>query len=154
MGIPYFFANYYFTLWTAFSSLHKFFTKSLQIRLFRDFLHCQSSVLQYQAPKASSFPHLSEQNQKYQYFLLFCPCVPIKEYCRLCLLPDSEDTLKARCNVILKQRDKAYKRLKEAQSTVSYTENKVRHYEDILSGILPDDTNPQNRTGSSKPQKH
>jgi len=32
--------------------------------------------------------------------------------------------------------------------------NKVRHYEDILSGILPDDTNPQKWTGSTKPQKH
>ena len=78
----------------------------------------------------------------------------IKEYCRLCLLPESEDTLKARYNIILKQRNEAYKRLKEAQYTVSYMENKVKHYKDILSGILPDDTNPQNWTESTKPQKH
>ena len=78
----------------------------------------------------------------------------IKEYCRLCLLPESEDTLKARYNIILKQRNEACKRLKEAQYTVSYMENKVKHYKDILSGILPDDTNPQNWTESTKPQKH
>lgn len=78
----------------------------------------------------------------------------IKEYCRLCLLPESENTLKARYNIILKQRGESYKRLKEAQATVSYMENKVKHYEDILSGILPDDTNPQNWTESTKPQKH
>ena len=78
----------------------------------------------------------------------------IKDYCRLCLLPEAENTLKARYDIILKQRDEAYKRLKEAQAAVSYMENKVRHYEDILSGILPDDTNPQNWTESTKPQKH
>lgn len=78
----------------------------------------------------------------------------IKEYCRLCLLPESQDTLKARYDIILKQRDEAYKRLNEAQATVSYMESKVRHYEDILSGILPDDTNPQNWTESTKPQSH
>ena len=78
----------------------------------------------------------------------------IKEYCRLCLLPDSEDTLKERYNIILKQRDEAYKRLSEAQVTVSYMESKVKHYEDILSGILPDDTNPQKWTEDTKPKKH
>lgn len=78
----------------------------------------------------------------------------IKEYCRLCLLPESVDTLKARYNIILKQRDEAYKRLNEAQAAVSYMENKVKHYEDILSGILPDDTNPQNWTEKTRPQKH
>ena len=78
----------------------------------------------------------------------------IKEYCRLCLLPESEDTLRARYNIILKQRDAACKCLREAQATVNYMESKVKHYEDILSGILPDDTNPQNWTESTKPQKH
>ena len=78
----------------------------------------------------------------------------IMEYCRLCLLPQSEDTLKARYRIILKQRSEAYKRLSEAQATVSYIENKVRHYEDILSGALPDDTNPQKWTESTKPQIH
>ena len=78
----------------------------------------------------------------------------IKEYCHLCLMPESEDTLKARFSIILKQRDEAYKRLDEAKAAVSYMENKVRHYEDILSGMLSDDTNPQKWTESTKPQKH
>ncbi len=78
----------------------------------------------------------------------------IKEYCRLCRLPESEDTLKARYAIILKQRDEAYKRLNEAKAAVSYMESKVRHYEDIISGLLPDDTNPQNWTESTRPGKH
>ena len=78
----------------------------------------------------------------------------IKEYCRLCLLPESEDTLKERYAIILKQRDEAYKRLSEAKATVRYMEDKVKHYEDILSGSLPDDTNPQNWTESTKPKNH
>ncbi len=78
----------------------------------------------------------------------------IKEYCRLCLLPESTDNLKSRYNIILKQRDKAYIRLREAQDTVGYMENKVMHYEEILSGVLPDDTNPQKWTESTKPQGH
>lgn len=78
----------------------------------------------------------------------------IKEYCCLCLLPESTDNLKSRYNIILKQRDKAYIRLREAQATVGYMENKVRHYEEILSGVLPDDTNPQKWTESTKPQGH
>ena len=78
----------------------------------------------------------------------------IKEYCRLCLLPESEATLKARYRIILKQRSEAYRRLSEAQATVRYMESKVRHYEDILSGALPDDTNPQKWTEITKPQTH
>lgn len=57
-------------------------------------------------------------------------------------------------NFILKQRNEAYKRLSEAQATVTYMENKVKHYDDILSGILPDDTNPQKWTEDTKPKKH
>lgn len=78
----------------------------------------------------------------------------IKEYCRLCLLPESERTLRARYAIILKQRGEAYRRLKEAQDTVSYMENKVKHYEDILSGALPDDTNPKSWSEGSKPKMH
>ena len=78
----------------------------------------------------------------------------IKEYCRLCLLPESENTLKARYSIILKQRDEAYKRLEEAKAAIRYMENNVRQYEDILSGILPDDTNPQHWTESTRPHKH
>lgn len=69
-------------------------------------------------------------------------------------MPESEDTLKARYSIILKQHSEAYKRLHEAQATVRYMESKIKHYEDILSGILPDDTNPQSWTENTKPQKH
>lgn len=48
----------------------------------------------------------------------------IKEYCCLCLLPESTDNLKSRYNIILKQRDKAYIRLREAQATVGYMETR------------------------------
>ena len=46
-----------------------------------------------------------------------------------------------RYGFILKQRELAYRRLKEAQDVVNYMEQKVRHYEDIISHIIPDDTN-------------
>lgn len=59
----------------------------------------------------------------------------IKEYCRLCLLLQSEKNLKARYAIILKQRDKAYERLKKAEETVKYMESKVRYYEAVFSGL-------------------
>ena len=39
----------------------------------------------------------------------------IQEYCRLCLLEESEENLRARYEIILKQRAKAYKRMEEAK---------------------------------------
>ena len=39
----------------------------------------------------------------------------IKEYCELCKLPESEDTLKARYAIILRSREQSYKRLEEAK---------------------------------------
>lgn len=44
----------------------------------------------------------------------------IGEYCRLCLLEESEENLRARYAIILKQRDEAYARLAEAKATVKY----------------------------------
>lgn len=44
------------------------------------------------------------------------------------------------------------KKFSVSEHTVSYMESKVKHYEDILSGILPDDTNPQKRTKNAEPQ--
>lgn len=78
----------------------------------------------------------------------------IKEYCRLCRLEESEENLKARYHIFLKQRDGAYKRLREAQSTVDYMEQKVKHYEDILSGNVSDDSNPKNWTSDTRPTIH
>ncbi len=76
----------------------------------------------------------------------------IKEYCRLCLLEESEENLKARYQIILKQRDEAYKKVEEAQATAKYMDDKVAHYEAILAGLAPDDTNPKNWTAENRPK--
>lgn len=78
----------------------------------------------------------------------------IKEYCQLCLLEESEENLKARYQIILDQREKAYKRLEEAKATVKYIDDKVLHYEKILAGLAPDDTNPSKWTADTRPQEH
>ena len=76
----------------------------------------------------------------------------IQEYCRLCLLEESEENLRARYAIILKQRDAAYHRLDEAKATVKYMDDKVAHYESILLGNTPDDTNPKNWTAENRPK--
>lgn len=78
----------------------------------------------------------------------------IKEYCRLCKLPDSRENLEARYQIILRQREQAYKRIDEAKATASYMDDKVQHYEKILSGIITDDSNPENWTEDTRPDKH
>lgn len=78
----------------------------------------------------------------------------IKEYCELCHLPESKETLYARYQIILRQREQAYKRVEEAQATVAYMNEKVQHYEQILSGLIPDDSNPENWTEYTRPKKH
>lgn len=75
----------------------------------------------------------------------------IKEYCRLCLLEESEEHLRARYRIILKQREEAYKRVEEAKATAKYMDEKVAHYEAILAGLAPDDTNPRNWTAETRP---
>ena len=75
----------------------------------------------------------------------------IKEYCRLCLLEESEEHLRARYRIILKQREEAYKRMEEAKATAKYMEEKAAHYEAILAGLAPDDTNPRNWTAETRP---
>ena len=78
----------------------------------------------------------------------------IKEYCRLCKLPESRENLEARYQIILSQREQAYKRIDEAKATASYMDDKVQHYEKILAGIIPDDSNPENWTKDTRPDKH
>ena len=75
----------------------------------------------------------------------------IQEYCRLCLSEESEDNLRARYAIILKQREEAYKRVEEAKATAKYMDSKVAHYEAILAGLAPDDTNPKNWTAENRP---
>lgn len=76
----------------------------------------------------------------------------IKEYCRLCLLEESEENLKARYDIILKQREKAYKRVEDAKATAKYMDEKAAHYETILAGLAPDDTNPRLWTAENRPK--
>ena len=78
----------------------------------------------------------------------------IKEYCDLCRLPESRETLYARYQIILRQREQAYKRIEEAKATAAYIDEKVQHYEQILSGLIPDDSNPEHWTESTRPEKH
>ena len=76
----------------------------------------------------------------------------IQEYCRLYLLEESEENLRARYAIILKQREEAYKRIEEAKANAKYMDDKVAHYEAILAGLAPDDTNSKigrRKTGQS-----
>lgn len=76
----------------------------------------------------------------------------IREYCRLCLAEESEENLRARYAIILKQREEAYRRIEEAKATAKYMDDKVAHYEAILAGLVPDDTNPKNWTAANRPR--
>ena len=76
----------------------------------------------------------------------------IQEYCRLCLAEESEENLRARYAIILKQREEAYHRLEETKATAKYMDDKAAHYEAILAGLAPDDTNPKNWTAENRPQ--
>ena len=78
----------------------------------------------------------------------------IKEYCDLCRQPESRETLCARYQIILRQQEQAYKRIEEAKATAAYMDEKVQHYQQILSGLIPDDSNPQNWTDATRPEKH
>lgn len=78
----------------------------------------------------------------------------IKEYCELCKLPESRETLEARYRIILHQREEAYKRIEEAKATARYMDDKVAHYESILAGEIADDTNPCNWTKENRPERH
>lgn len=68
----------------------------------------------------------------------------MKRYFDLCQLEESEENLLARYRIIAKQRDAAHKKVAEAKATADYMDNKLKHYEEILAGRIPDDTNPAN----------
>lgn len=67
----------------------------------------------------------------------------IRQYCHLCRLEESEENLRARYQIILKQQKEAHKKAAAAKATAEYMDCKVKHYEDILAGRLPDDMNPR-----------
>ena len=76
----------------------------------------------------------------------------IREYCRLCLLEESEENLRARYAIIRRQRDEAYRRVEAAEAAAEDMDEKAAHYEAILAGLAPDDTNPKNWTADSRPK--
>lgn len=78
----------------------------------------------------------------------------IKEYCDLCRMSESRENLQARYQIILKQREQAYRHIEEAKATAAYMDEKARHYEQILDGEIPDDTNPRRWTEGTKPAMH
>lgn len=41
--------------------------------------------------------------------------------------------------------------MEEAKATAKYMDDKVVHYEAILAGLTPDDTNPKNWTAENRP---
>lgn len=43
--------------------------------------------------------------------------------------------------------------MNKTKATAKYMDDKVAHYEAILAGLAPDDTNPKNRTAENRPPK-
>ena len=64
------------------------------------------------------------------------------------------ETLYARYQIILRQREQAYKRIEEAKAAAAYMDEKVKHYQQILSGSIPDDSNPEHWTDGTRPERH
>ena len=67
-------------------------------------------------------------------------------------LKKAAENLRARYAIIAKQRAEAYKRVAEAKATAKYMDEKAAHYEAILAGLAPDDTNPKNWTAENRPK--
>lgn len=74
------------------------------------------------------------------------PMKDIKRYFDLCQLEESEENLLARYRIIARQHDAAHKKVAEAKATADYIDFKLKHYEEILAGRIPDNTNPANWT--------
>ena len=76
----------------------------------------------------------------------------IEENCCPCPLEEPEENLRVRYEIILKRREEAYKRVEEAKAAARYMDDKVAHYEAVLAGLEPDDTNPRHWTSENRPQ--
>ncbi|WP_339184895.1 MerR family transcriptional regulator [Oceanobacillus sp. FSL W7-1293] len=72
----------------------------------------------------------------------------IKSYVSLSLQGDS--TIEKRYQIFLNLKEIAYSQLEEAKDRVNFLENKVKHYEDIVSERISDDTNPKKWSGSEE----
>lgn len=70
------------------------------------------------------------------------PIRVIREYCSLCRQEESGENVRKRYQIILKQCREAHRKADEAKATAEYMDRKVKHYEDILAGLVPDDMNP------------
>ena len=64
----------------------------------------------------------------------------IKLYCDMCR--EGDGALQKRYEFMLRQRELAHRRLKEAQEVADYMDHKVAHYEEIMAGRIVDDANP------------
>lgn len=64
----------------------------------------------------------------------------IKNYIDLCL--DGDSTVLARYDIVLEQKAAAETQLEKAKKRLRYMEEKVSHYQEIISNIIPDNTNP------------
>ena len=78
----------------------------------------------------------------------------IKQYSDLCLSEESRENLEARYQIFCNAREKSYQALKEAQEQVDYMDAKVKHYEDILAGVIADDSNPNKWKSETRPTLH
>lgn len=78
----------------------------------------------------------------------------IKEYCKLCKMPSTKENLYSRYQIILKQQQQAYEKIKEAKATAKYMDEKIKHYQDVMAGKIPDDTNPENWSEENRPKPH
>ena len=62
----------------------------------------------------------------------------IQAYCRLCLAEESEENLRARYAIILKQREEAYKRVEEAKATAKVVALSAVKYGDLSNQASKD----------------
>ena len=64
----------------------------------------------------------------------------IKKYVDLCL--EGGSTIRERYEMIFKQKEIVLAQLEEIKSMAEYITNKEKHYHDIMTQVIPDDTNP------------
>lgn len=67
----------------------------------------------------------------------------IRRYVDLCLEGDS--TVEERYEIILKQKAVALNQLEDIQQSIEYLERKEKLFLDVISAVVPDNTNPGKR---------
>lgn len=66
----------------------------------------------------------------------------LQDYVRLCL--EGDETAEKRMQIILEQKAYIDAKLEEVQACAQYLENKVKYYEDVMAGLIIDNSNPNN----------